>query len=151
VAQNLLGRLRKTLEGRKSGRIGQGLREAIDFALRRVGSGDIMVWEPDKISARYSSPVGSFEYFRCPRCGRIFDVNAAANAGFRCCNSRLVQAYVGAPIEYGSQLHPYQIGTSGGSPWYALIASVEEIPGIHCYKGYGLKGLRPEDPNWPIR
>jgi len=158
VTQDLLRKFRKLLESKgKLSSAGQGLSEAIKYILvnyidnMRAGK-NIIVWKPSIINAGYSSPIGNFKYFRCPKCGRIFNGIEARSSKFKCthCGIHLVQAYIGAPVEFSQLLHPLEVTASGKGNPIPIFATIEDIIDIWCPLGKGFKGLRPEDPIRPL-
>lgn len=158
MTRDLLRKFRKLLESRSRGSYtSQGLYEAIKCIILEyvdnIGADrNVIVWKPSIINTGYSSPIGNFGYFRCPRCGRIFSVDEARNSGFRCahCDIHLVQAYVGAPVEFSQQFRPLEVPASGGGNPIPIFASVADIIDIWCPLRKGFKGLRPEDPIRPL-
>ncbi|MEM1847495.1 MAG: DUF1998 domain-containing protein [Acidilobaceae archaeon] len=115
----------------------------------------VIVYTPQSITACLSRPrVASFEWFRCPLCGRLYEWKEAEKS-LRCevCKKDLLQAYVGAPTGSGSKIveriDRFPSTTQSWTRDYLVLPTVG-AKGIYCKQLKKYKGLKATNPNRPF-
>ncbi|MEM2425191.1 MAG: DUF1998 domain-containing protein [Candidatus Bathyarchaeia archaeon] len=136
----------------KARRLPAHISNVIFGIIEKMRNKKIKMYKPISITADLSRPpISSFEYFRCPKCGAIYEWQDISSR-LKCpvCKRELIQAYVGAPIETGS-IQICRINREPSNQVFDyFISPTSGINSIRCPRHGILKSIKAENPNRPF-